>query len=79
MASRDLIEVHDKLQEYMLENKMKSIVLYPNPSPISKIKNEFRWQFVIKALDSECENIILFLKRFESKELNVSVDPISMM
>lgn len=79
VASRDLIEVHDKLQEYMLENKMKSIVLYPNPSPISKIKNEFRWQFVIKALDSECENIILFLKRFESKELNVSVDPISMM
>ena len=78
-AHNDLMDVYHKLTKFVIDNDITAKVLHPNPSPIAKIKNEYRWQFIIKSPDKYVSKIIEFLKIFNSKEINVSVDPISMM
>lgn len=78
-AHNDLMDVYHKLTKFVIDNDVTVKVLHPNPSPIAKIKNEYRWQFIIKSPDKYVSKIIEFLKNFNSKEINVSVDPISMM
>lgn len=79
IAHNDLMDVYHKLTKFVIDNDITAKVLHPNPSPIAKIKNEYRWQFIIKSPDKNVSKIIEFLKNFNSKEINVSVDPISMM
>ncbi len=78
-AHNTLMDIYNETVKYVIDNKLTAKVLHPNPSPISKIKNEYRWQFIIKSMDEDLKNIIEFLKRFNSRGISVTVDPINMM
>lgn len=59
-------------------------VLGPAPSPISRLKKQYRWQLLLKAakgLHAFCEELIAGLdaKHMRSVRLQVDVDPISFM
>lgn len=59
-------------------------VLGPAPSPISRLKRQYRWQLLLKAvqgLHAFCKELIIGLdaKRMRSVRLQIDVDPISFM
>ena len=63
-------------------------ILGPNPSPISKIKNNYRWQLIIKTSDLEfdiikdiIEDVCITNNIIKDKETKISIDinPISIM
>lgn len=59
-------------------------ILGPAPSPISRLKKQYRWQLLLKAaqgLHAFCEALVAGLdrKRMRSVRLQVDVDPISFM
>lgn len=78
-AHNSLMSVYEDTVKYVIDNDINAKVLHPNPSPIAKIKNEYRWQFIIKAMDADVSSIIEFLKEYNSKGINVTVNPVNMM
>lgn len=67
----------------VIRNKMKSVkVLGPAPAVISKVRNQFRWNLILKVKDADAaalklKKILKGLKRPSGVIMTVDVDPIS--
>lgn len=60
------IRIYDIIKEHTIEKYKELYMNYligPNPAPIEKIKNNYRWQIIIKASDSEMEGLKNLLNR----------------
>ncbi|WP_168198260.1 primosomal protein N' [Crassaminicella thermophila] len=77
----------EKLMEYKI--KCNETILGPHPAPLSKIKQKYRWQMIIKSKpvdQNKIKGIINYI-RFESNEnyffkninISVDIDPYSML
>ena len=54
------LRLHSIIKEHMIKihnEKLGDYLIGPNPAPIEKIKNNYRWQILIKLADKEMEGI----------------------
>ncbi|QXM05860.1 primosomal protein N' [Crassaminicella indica] len=86
----DLIKVANNfansLKEKLLQYNIKEVVFGPHPAPLSKIKEKYRWQIIIKSkpVDQNVIKGIINYMRLEKeylKNINISmdIDPYSML
>ncbi|MDO5716604.1 MAG: primosomal protein N' [Tissierellia bacterium] len=78
-AHNTLIRIYDEMCVYKKMEGLKSEMYHPNPAPLSKIKNTYRWQFMMKCEKEELERVLLKLKQLGGSDIQVDVDPINMM
>ena len=78
-------DTYDIIKGYFIEkykSSYKKYLIGPNPAPIEKIKNSFRWQIVIKAYNHEMEklkyelNRVCILDEYNTKKdgVKISID-----
>jgi primosomal protein N' (replication factor Y) len=81
MSSR----IYDIIKEYIIdkhEDLFVNFLIGPNPAPIEKIKNNYRWQIIIKSSDDELEGLkslltrVCILDEYKIKEegIKISID-----
>ena len=78
----NLIQSQNEVLKQKLK-KFKNLSVYgPSPSPIFKIRNKFRYRFLLKfSKDNKEKNVIkemlLNLKNNKSLDIKIDVDPLS--
>lgn len=78
-AYNRLKDIYDKFMLKVNIQILDVVALHPNPSPISKINDIYRWQFIIKVAPKEKEKVLDILKNFGKTDVTIEVDPINMM
>ena len=68
------------MKESHLKN-LNNFLIGPNPAPIEKIRNNYRWQLLIKAKDEELDGLknllqkVCILDEYKLKEgIKISID-----
>ena len=88
LVEKEIIEVSNKVYEYLKSNldKDEFMVLKPMPSPIDKIQNRFRWRIIIKGNITESANIVInnclqniYDANYKNTRVTVDVNPNSMI
>lgn len=81
----------DRLRRKMIENKLaiKEMVYGPHPAPLSKMKQKYRWQIIIKCkpVDQNTIQGIINYIRFEAREkddyknihMSIDINPFNML
>lgn len=84
----EIIKVSDKLYHIIKKNSQNYSLLLtkPQPSPIDKIKNQYRWRMILKCkFNSSIVNLInssleeLYKQKYKQTRITIDVNPNSMM
>ena len=65
-VKKKIMDLYDIIKTYMLgihKEKIKDYLIGPNPAPIEKIKNNYRWQILIKFEDKDMEELKALINR----------------
>ena len=60
------LSIYDIIKNYMKDiygDKLNNYLIGPNPAPIEKIKNNYRWQILIKVEDKQMERLKYLVNR----------------
>lgn len=88
-TSRNLVnDIRFKIDKKNIEYD-KNNILGPNPAPIAKIKNNYRWQVVLKCSDFEINKIKCIIEeicitniqkeKYDNTRFSIDINPISIM
>ncbi|MDD2446570.1 MAG: primosomal protein N' [Tissierellia bacterium] len=85
-------KIYDIIKKYFIEkykDTYKEYLIGPNPAPIERIKNSFRWQIIIKACDYEMGklkdklNRVCIIDEYKIKKdgikISVDINPTNML
>lgn len=79
IVQEDIYNQYRIISDYIKTNDLKILIEKPMPCMITKIKDKYRWQFIIKSLDKDKEKIIMCLKTLLKKQAILEINPINML
>ena len=75
----------ERIREYLATQALSAEVLGPQPAPLSRLRNQYRFDFLLRAADAgQLMKILEQLRHADgliphSKNIQIDVDPVSLL